>query len=304
MNHAMTHLTRPSFLVALIFALSVAAHAQGKNGFVGVWEEIGGTTAKGEPESGNVGMRRIFTADGFYSIAFGRQCAGTQVVEKPLQELTKEQILERLRCVIAQDGSFTVDGDKLAITRRSAQAPQNVGTKQVLQWKVENGELSLKILSDTGQAPVGQVTRYKRLTSQKQNNSPFVGAWEEVRSTNAKGEEGHGNEGMRRIFTAEGFYSITFGRQCAGTQVVNIGFQQMTKDQALDRLRCIIAQDGSFTVDGDKLNISRRSDNNPGNVGSKQVMVWKVENGELSLKIIANNNPITVGQTTYYKRLR
>src|SRR5439155_11307727 len=90
-NHAMTHLTRPLFLVGLIFALSVAAHAQGKNGFVGVWEEIGGTTAKGEPESGNVGMRRIFTADGFYSIAFGRQCAGTQVVEKPLQELTKEQ---------------------------------------------------------------------------------------------------------------------------------------------------------------------------------------------------------------------
>jgi hypothetical protein len=300
----MCHVNRVVFVIGVIIALNIAAQAQSQRAFLGVWEEVGGTTAKGEPETGNVGMRRIFTADGFYSIAFGRQCAGTQVVDKPLQELMKEQILDRLRCVIAQDGSFTVDGDKLNVTRRSAQAPQNVGTKQVMQWKVENGELSLKILSDTGQAPVGQVTRYKRLTSQTQSNGPFAGVWEEIRSTNAKGEEGHGNEGMRRIFTADGFYSITFGRQCAGTQVVNIGFQQMTKEQVLDRLRCIIAQDGSFTVDGNKLNISRRSDNNPGNVGSKQVMVWKVENGELSLKIIANNNPITVGQTTYYKRLR
>jgi hypothetical protein len=300
----MRHLSCRLIFAVVTFALGVSAQAQTKGAFVGVWEEVGGTNAKGEPETGNAGMRRIFTADGFYSIAFGRQCAGTQVVDKPLQELTKEQILDRLRCVIAQDGSFTVDGDKLNITRRSAQAPQNVGTKQVMQWKVENGELSLKILSDTGQAPVGQTTRYKRLTSPAETNGPFVGVWEEVRSTNAKGEVGRGNEGMRRIFTADGFYSITFGRQCAGTQVVNIPLQQMTKDQALDRLRCIIAQDGNFTVDGNKLNISRRSDNNPGNVGSKQVMVWKVENGELSLNIIANNNPVTVGQTTYYKRLK
>ena len=300
----MSRLSRLFLVAAVIFAPGVAAQAQSKNAFVGEWEEVGGTNAKGEPETGNAGMRRIFTTDGFYSIAFGRQCAGTQVVDKPLQELTKEQILDRLRCVIAQDGSFTVDGDKLNITRRSAQAPENIGTKQVMQWRVENGELSLKILSDTGQAPVGQVTRYKRLTSQTKTNGPFVGVWEEIRSTNAKGEVGRGNEGMRRIFTADGFYSITFGRQCAGTHVLNIPFQQMIKDQALDRLRCIIAQDGSFTVDGDKLNISRRSDNNPGNVGSKQVIVWKIENGELSLNIIANNNPITVGQTTYYKRLK
>jgi len=300
----MRNKSRLLLLSSAILALSLAAQAQSKNAFVGVWEEVGGTNAKGEPETGNTGMRRIFTAEGFYSIAFGRQCSGTQVVDKPLQELTKEQILDRLRCVIAQDGSFTVDGDKMNITRRSAQAPQNVGTKQTMQWKVENGELSLKILSDTGQAPVGQVTRYKRLTSQTKASNPFVGVWEEVRSTNAKGEVGHGNEGMRRIFTSDGFYSITFGRQCAGTQVVNIPFQEMTKDQALDRLRCIIAQDGTFTVDGNKLNISRRSDNNPGNVGSKQVMVWKVENGELSLNIIANNSPVTVGQTTFYKRLK
>ena len=97
---------------------------------MGAWEEIGGTNAKGEPETGggNIGMRRIFTADGFYSISFGRQCAGTQVVNNvALQDMTKEQISDRLRCVIAQDGNFTVDSDKLSITRRSAQAPQNIG---------------------------------------------------------------------------------------------------------------------------------------------------------------------------------
>jgi hypothetical protein len=79
----MRHLISRLLLVGgVIFALGVAAQAQSKNAFVGVWEEVGGTNAKGEPETGNAGMRRIFTADGFYSIAFGRQCAGTQVVNK------------------------------------------------------------------------------------------------------------------------------------------------------------------------------------------------------------------------------
>ena len=155
-----SHLVLASMLILL---LGFEAHAQNKNAFVGAWQEIGGTNGKGEQETGNAGMRRIFTADGFYSITFGRQCAGTQIVNKPLPEMTKEEILDRLRCVIAQDGNFTVDGDKMTITRRSANVPQNIGTTQVMQWKIENGELSLKILSDTGQAPVGQITRYKRL---------------------------------------------------------------------------------------------------------------------------------------------
>src|SRR5712671_2488260 len=96
---------------ALILLLGFQVYAQNKNAFVGVWEEVGGTNAKGEQETGNAGMRRIFTPDGFYSITFGRQCAGTQVVNKPLPDMTKEEILDRLRCVIAQDGTFTVDGD-------------------------------------------------------------------------------------------------------------------------------------------------------------------------------------------------
>jgi hypothetical protein len=296
-------LTRLLLANVLIFVLSPITRAQSKNAFVAAWEEIGSTNAKGEPGTGNVGMRRIFTAEGFYSTAYGRQCAGTQPVDMPLPQLTKDQILDRLRCVIAQDGSITVDGDKLDITRRSANVPQNIGTHQVMQWKVENGELSLRILSDTGQAPVGEITRYKRLQG-AQTPGPFVGVWEETGSTNPKGESGTGNVGMRRIFTADGFYSITFGRQCAGTQVVDMPLAQLTKDQILDRLRCVIAQDGSITVDGDKLNISRRSDNNPSNVGSHQVMQWKVENDELSLKIVENNNPANVGEITRYRRLK
>src|SRR5437868_9244664 len=130
---------------AIMLVLGLRAHAQNKEAFIGVWEEVGGTNAKGEPETGNAGMRRIFTGDGFYSITFGRQCSGTQPVDTPLQQMTKEQILDRLRCVIAQDGSFKVDGDQLSVTRRSAQAPQNIGTKQTMQWKVEDGQLSLKI---------------------------------------------------------------------------------------------------------------------------------------------------------------
>jgi hypothetical protein len=47
--------------------------------------------------------------------------------------------------------------------RRVSQFPQNHKTEQVMEWKVTGDELSLTIMSDTGSAPVGQISTYERL---------------------------------------------------------------------------------------------------------------------------------------------
>ena len=150
---------------ALFFCFAVSA--KNNDAFVGTWDEIDGTM-QGQVSTAHAGMRRIFTPDGFYSITFTGLdrdqvvCKRTRTT-KALKEMTREELLDRFGCMVLQDGKYTVSGNKLNVTRRSADDPRNEGTVQVMEWKVENDILSLKILSDTGTAPVGQVTRYRHL---------------------------------------------------------------------------------------------------------------------------------------------
>jgi hypothetical protein len=152
---------------AFVFFMALAAIAQDNKAFVGTWEEIDGTV-QGHVSTGHAGMRRIFTPDGFYSITFtgldrdNIVCKRSKTT-KSLKEITAEELRDRFECIVLQDGKFTVSGNRLNVTRRSADDPRNEGTVQIMEWNVENGILSLKIISDTGTAPVGQVTRYHRL---------------------------------------------------------------------------------------------------------------------------------------------
>lgn len=149
-------------VVLLTPTLAPRAGADIKAPFLGVWDEIDATNKKGDVETGHAGMRRIFTSWGYYSITLAGE--GRNVVKKPVEEMTEEELLNRFASVITQDGTFDISGpNQFTAHRRVSESPQNHGTTQVMQWKIENGELYLTILSDTGAAPVGQTTRYKRM---------------------------------------------------------------------------------------------------------------------------------------------
>ena len=81
-----------------------------------------------------------------------------------LKKKTKEELLNRFQSLQVQDGTYEVIApNRILIKRRVSQFPQNHNTEQVMEWKVTGEQLSLTIISDTGSAPVGQISTYKRL---------------------------------------------------------------------------------------------------------------------------------------------
>ena len=86
------------------------------------------------------------------------------LAERPGKLVTKEELLDRFQSLQVQDGTYEPMGpNRILIKRRVSQFPQNHNTEQVMEWKVTGDQLSLTIISDTGSAPVGQISTYKRL---------------------------------------------------------------------------------------------------------------------------------------------
>jgi len=155
------------------------AQAQNRLPFEGAWEETssvnpnragGGGNAGREGREGRGGapatttpnaMRRTFI-DGYYSLS--NAADGRQPLTKPVPEMTKEELLNRFQSLQVQDGTYEVIApNRILLRRRVSQFPQNHKTEQVMEWKVTGDQLSLTIMSDTGSAPVGQISTYKRL---------------------------------------------------------------------------------------------------------------------------------------------
>jgi hypothetical protein len=158
--------------------LTGKADAQSRLPFEGAWEEIssvnpnrgGGANAGREGRGGAPAtpatttpnaMRRMFV-DGYYSLS--NAADGRKPLTKPVPEMTKEELLDRFQSLQVQDGTYEViASNRILLKRRVSQFPQNHKTEQVIEWKVAGDQLSLTIISDTGSAPVGQISTYKRL---------------------------------------------------------------------------------------------------------------------------------------------
>ena len=179
-----------AYASALLLAATLLVgrvEAQSRLPFEGVWEETSatnpgragnaagregrgaapanpparGTAAQARGTTTPNGMRRTFI-DGYYSLS--NAANGRQPLTKPVPEMTKEELLDRFQSLQVQDGTYEVIGpDRILIRRRLSQFPQNHGTEQVMEWKADGDTLSLTIISDTGSAPVGQISVYKRL---------------------------------------------------------------------------------------------------------------------------------------------
>lgn len=130
--------------------------------FEGVWDEIrlreGNASATQKPNH----MRRMFI-DGYYSLTNASE--GRRRSDKPVAEMTREELLDRFRSLQVQDGTYEVTGpNTIRLKRRISQFPENHATEQVMEWSIDSaGVLSLKITQETGSAPLGSITTYRQL---------------------------------------------------------------------------------------------------------------------------------------------
>lgn len=130
---------------AAVCLVASVASAQAPAGLVGSWERISlldATGAKIQPPAPVAFL--IISPDGYYSQT--AIPAGRPKVDKPVNELTKEELVARFDRVEARRGKYTVAGNRLTRRFDTTVSPVQEGTEQVQLFRIEGDVL---ILSST-----------------------------------------------------------------------------------------------------------------------------------------------------------
>lgn len=146
---------KSTLLLALAFLLVVPnASAQNANPIVGAWERISMTNAQG-PVTDPVTAFVMFSASGHFTQTV--MPAGRSKLNKPLQDMTKEELLARFQGVAARFGTYTVAGNKLTRKNIAHINPGAEGTGETQSFRIEDDVLILTTEGEKGEV------RFRRL---------------------------------------------------------------------------------------------------------------------------------------------
>lgn len=127
--------------VVLFLLLGVPAMGQSTNPLVGVWERISlmrGAT-QGQPPAAPEFL--IISADGYF---FESELPeGREKVNKPLDQMTKEELLDRFRRTAASRGTYTIQGNVLIRKHIADLNPSAEGSDQVRNFRFDGDILVL-----------------------------------------------------------------------------------------------------------------------------------------------------------------
>ena len=144
--------------LATLLAVSSNASAPNQKVFVGTWERFSSKNAAGEAvEERLVRSFLLFSADGHFSQTTNP--AGREKLDKPLQEMTKEELLNRFVGVGASYGTYAIAGNKLTRKFLSTTSPSADGTEFVQMFRIEGDIL---ILTSTTAGSKGEA-RFRRV---------------------------------------------------------------------------------------------------------------------------------------------
>ena len=128
--------------LATLLAVSSTALAPNPKAFVGTWERFSLKDDAGKAaEERTVRSFLIFSADGHYSQT--TLPAGREKLDKPLQEMTKEQLLNRFDGVRATYGAYTIAGNKLTRKYITILNPSEEGKGMEQMFRFEGDTLIL-----------------------------------------------------------------------------------------------------------------------------------------------------------------
>src|SRR5262245_6905641 len=147
-----------SLLLVCVFAYGASALAQHQNPFVGAWERVSAKNDEGiDVQPPEPVAFVIFSADGYFSqtvIPTGRN-----KLKKPLEDMTKAELLHRFQLLFACFGTFTVFAKTLTRRIISHTNPNIEGTELVQEFRIEG---DLLILTRPGSKAEARFQRAKQ----------------------------------------------------------------------------------------------------------------------------------------------
>jgi hypothetical protein len=145
-------------IAVALLSMAVTAPAQPANPFVGAWERFSlrnADGAVGQPPAAAAFV--IFSADGYYSQT--SVPTGRSKVNKPLDQLSRDELLDRFRNLSILRGKYTISGNRLTWTFDSVSDPNQEGGQAVQEFRLDGDVLIL-----TGTAPGSQQeARFRRV---------------------------------------------------------------------------------------------------------------------------------------------
>jgi hypothetical protein len=127
-----------STLGALLIVQAVSA--QGSNQLVGTWERVSITNDQGVATQQSPAFV-IFSANGHFSQTVVP--ANRPKVNKPVQEMTRDELLARFQGAQARRGTYTIQGNRLTRKDVTNADPNQEGTEQIQQFRVDGDLLIL-----------------------------------------------------------------------------------------------------------------------------------------------------------------
>ena len=125
-----------ALLLVCVFSYGASALAQHQNPLVGAWERFSLKNDEGvDMQPPEPVAFVIFTADGYFSqtvIPTGRN-----KLKKPLEDMTKDELLHRFQNLFAWCGTYTVSGNTLTRRIISHTNPNIEGTELVQEFRLE-----------------------------------------------------------------------------------------------------------------------------------------------------------------------
>lgn len=119
--------------IAIVFG-TASGFGQNPNPLVGSWERI-----RSEPPSPPAFL--IFSNDGFFTQTI--LPVDRPKINKPLRELTKEELIFRYEQRVARRGPYRIEGNKLIRHDVAHHNPNLVGRENVELWRIEGDTLIL-----------------------------------------------------------------------------------------------------------------------------------------------------------------
>ncbi len=143
--------------LSLLLVFSATASAPNQKAFVGTWERIARKDQDGQAVTGaTVPSQIIFSADGHYVQVSNPP--GRAKLDKPIKEMTKEELLNRFENVSGSYGTYSISGNTLTRKLISSSAPNGEGIEFKQTYKFEG---DLLILSGTTSKSEARFRRVK-----------------------------------------------------------------------------------------------------------------------------------------------
>lgn len=132
------------------------ANAPNQKAFVGLWERIAIKNSEGQPVTGaTVPSHLIFNADGHCMQVTNP--LGREKLDKPIKDMTKEELLNRFEGVGGSYGSYSISGNTLARKSSTNSDPNREGIELKQTYKFEGDLLILSGMT------ANYETRFRRL---------------------------------------------------------------------------------------------------------------------------------------------